>query len=315
MVYIVVLNWRNAIDTIACINSLLELKNVIFRIVICDNSSPDDSYSVIRQWLLGNDHIDSCKLIELDRYDAENYIIQNNEDGVYLVQTGANLGYAGGNNVGIRFAMNQSDMEYVWVLNNDTEVEPDSLFNMLTYCHSNPDVGICGARLVYYHDRNKLQGLGGIFNPWFCTSLHFAENEASDKIFDLDNVINSIDYVIGASIFIKKELLVNVGLLCEDYFLYYEEIDLALRSRDKFKLGVSLNSVVYHKEGASTDGGKSDLADYCYIKNKLLFIKKFYPEKYFFVWVSLIYSMVNRLRRKEYKKAITVFKLFFKIRV
>lgn len=315
MVYIVVLNWRNAIDTISCINSLLGLKNVLFRIVICDNSSPDDSYRVIRQWLLGNDRIGSCKLIELDRFHAEKYIIPDNENGFYLVQTGDNLGYAGGNNVGIRFAMNQSDMEYVWVLNNDTEVEPDSLFNMLNYCHSNPDVGICGARLVYYHDRSKLQGLGGIFNPWFCTSQHFAENEASDKIFDIDNVINSIDYVIGASIFIKNELLVNVGLLCEDYFLYYEEIDLALRSKNKFKLGVSLDSVVYHKEGASTDGGRSDLADYCYIKNKLLFVNKFYPEKYFFVWFSLIYSMINRIRRKEYKKAITVFKLLFKIRV
>ena len=302
MIYIIVLNWKGAADTIACLNSLFFLKDVKFHIVVCDNASPDNSYSDIRDWLINqkqqsSGYMESCSLIELTNDDSLHYLIHEEDKSIYLIQTGANLGYAGGNNVGIRFAMNQPDMSYVWVLNNDTEVEPDSLYYMVERCESDPKIGICGSKLVYHHDRSKLQGLGGIINPWLCTTKHYAAFEKSDVVFKDDEVEKNIDYIIGASMLLSRSLLERVGLLCEDYFLYYEEVDLAQRAKPYFKIGVASDSVVYHKEGASTGGNKSFISDSCYLKNRLLIAKRFFPKSYWVVRVSYIITLFNRLHR------------------
>ncbi len=304
MNYIVVLNWNGGLDTILCLTSLFKLVKTPFRIVICDNASPDDSYGKIKSFLIDqqcNSHfMNKHKIVELNRQQAENYEIPEKEEAVYLIQNGENLGYAGGNNVGIRFAMNQPDMRYVWILNNDTEVDPDSLYHMVRRCESDPKIGICGSRLVYYHDKQKLQGLGGIINPWLCTTKHYAAFEKSDLVFKDDEIEKNIDYIIGASMLLSRRLLEKIGLLCEDYFLYYEEVDIAQRAKPYFRIGVASNSVVYHKEGASTGGNKNFISDSCYLKNRLLIAKRFFPRNYWLVRLSYIVPMFNRIRRLQY---------------
>lgn len=309
MIFIVVLNWRGADDTIACVQSLLKLQGADFCIVICDNASGDGSYERIRAWLLA--HADSHEylrrrpLCELAREQAER-LAPSSPAGVYLVQTGANLGYSGGNNVGIRLALSQPQTEFVWLLNNDTEVEPDSLLCLLERCQARPDIGICGSKLVYHHDRQKIQGLGGLFNPWLATSFHHAINQDSHLHYSDDDVERQTDYVIGASLFLRASLLRDVGLLDERYFLYFEEIDLAYRARYKYAIGMACASVVYHKEGATTEGGTSVLADFYVLRNRLLFTWWNARRFIFTVWLGLFVAMFNRLRRKQWRKAWNV---------
>ena len=313
MIYIIVLNWKNAPDTIACLHSLFQLQQVAYRIVVCDNQSPDDSYLQIHDWLQQQScgYMADRRLIELNKQDAESYRIPDSESGIYLVQTGSNLGFAGGNNVGIRFALNQDDMEYVWVLNNDTIVEPDSLALMVDACSKDPKIGICGCRLVYEHDRNKLQGLGGIYNSWLGTNYHYAANAPTSTEFNDDEVSRKIDYVIGASMLLSKRLLIHVGLFCEDYFLYFEELDITLRAKSSgFTHHVVSAATIYHKEGGSTGhcNQKSDLSDMLAIRNRLKFTKNLYPYslRFFTVWLGLFVVLINRLCRKQYKKARAV---------
>jgi len=318
MVYIVVLNWKGATDTIACIKTLFGLVGVDFRIIICDNASPDDSYTQIRDWLIEEKNRDAGymqgrSLVELDKISAESHFVSENKDAVFLVQTGTNLGYAGGNNVGIRLALNQEDMQYVWILNNDTEVEPNSLLELVKRCKKDPGIGICGSRLVYYHDRSKLQGLGGLYNPWLCTTRHYAAFADSDMVFDDDRVASEIDYVIGASMLLTRPLLEQVGLLCEDYFLYYEELDICLRAKENFRIGVASNSVIYHKEGASTGGGRSELADFLAIKNRLVLTKKFNRKRYLLVWFATWGAFWNRVKRGEWIKSKNIVKALFHV--
>lgn len=313
MVYIVVLNWKGAADTIACIESLASLRGVKYKIVICDNASPDLSYDVIREGILSSGFYKGHSLIELSREVAESYCLSKNaikEDSIFLIQTGKNLGYSGGNNVGIRFALNQDDMQYVWLLNNDTEVDPDSLYHLISRCESDKRIGICGSKLIYNHNRSRLQGLGGIYNPWLGTTYHYEAYASSDTIYDDMIVSAAIDYVIGASMMLTRELITTVGLLCEDYFLYFEELDLSLRSKGLFKIAVATKSIVFHKEGGSIGGQKkSDLADYYAIKNRLLLSSKFFKKYFPFVWLSLVFVIVNRFRRGEYSKALQVIKI------
>jgi GT2 family glycosyltransferase len=319
MVYIIVLNWKNAADTIACLHFLFHLHQVAYRIVVCDNQSPDDSYLQIRDWLQqqSSGYMADRQLIELNKQDAESYKISESGDGIYLVQTGSNLGFAGGNNVGIRFALNQDDMEYVWVLNNDTIAEPDSLALMVDACSKDPKIGICGCRLVYEHDRNKLQGLGGIYNSWLGTNYHYAANAPVTTEFNDDEVSRKIDYVIGASMLLSKRLLTRVGLFCEDYFLYFEELDITLRAKSSgFTHHVVSAATIYHKEGGSTGhcNQKSVFADSLAIRNRVVFSYKFYKYKLPFVWSALFVVLFNRLKRGQIKHAFSVVKIIFFIK-
>nr|WP_064123796.1 glycosyltransferase family 2 protein [Halotalea alkalilenta] len=314
MVYIVILNWQGAQDTIACLRSLFAMSGQRFRLLVCDNRSQDDSYEVIKRWFEAQAPDDRMQLslLELSAQEASRHVVDERESCLYLIQTGANLGFAGGNNVGIRMALNQPDMEYVWLLNNDTEVAPDCLSKMVERCREDPSIGICGAKLVYAHDRGKLQGLGGCYNPWLCTTRHYEAWSPSEGHYDRALVEDQIDYVIGASMLLSRSLLEQVGMLREDYFLYYEELDLCLRAKGRFRLGVSLDSVVYHKEGASTASGTSALSDYYIVRNRLKLTRRFHPLRLPIVWASLFLVWLNRLRRGEYAKARVVARIIVK---
>lgn len=316
MVYIIVLNWKGAKDTIACLSSLSNLRKVEYRIVVCDNASPDNSYQEILDEVKHMPQYRNYSIVELSRDEAETYNISTDvsiENKLYFIQTGQNLGYAGGNNVGIRFAMNQADMRYVWLLNNDTEVDPDALYYLVDRCEYNKQIGICGSRLVYYYDREHLQGLGGVYNKWWGTTHHYAAYQPSDSIFDDDTVSNEIDYVIGASMLLTRDLLDGVGLLCEDYFLYFEELDLSLRAKNVFKQSIATKSIVYHKEGGTTNDGnsKSNFADYLAIKNRVLITKKYNQKYLIFVCISLVFVFFNRIRRFQFKKSLGVISAMF----
>ncbi|ADY73995.1 glycosyl transferase family 2 [Desulfurobacterium thermolithotrophum DSM 11699] len=159
-----------------------------------------------------------------------------------LIQTGENLGFAGGNNVGIRYALSKNDFKYVWLLNNDTVIEKDSLVSVVRFSRTN-NLGIAGSVLYYYDNPEKIQAYGGHINRFLGTSYHIVKREELKK---------KLDYVVGASFLIDEKLVKRIGLLSEDYFLYYEETDYCFQARQKgFKLGISLNSKVYHKEGGT----------------------------------------------------------------
>lgn len=312
MIFVVVLNWCGAADTIACVRSLLELKGSDFQIIICDNGSPDYSYESIRHWLILNqnkyEYLQCNPLRELTREEAVTF--QSNEQaGIFLVQVGENLGYSGGNNVGIKLALAYENTEFVWILNNDTEVDPHSLYHLLERSRERPDIGICGSKLVYHHDRKKIQGLGGIFNPWLATSVHYAINEDSLTPYQDEFVESKIDYIVGASLFVRAKLFRDIGLLEERYFLYFEEIDLTYRIRKKYAMGMATKSIIYHKEGGSTEGGKSILSDFYTLRNRLVFTWLNNRKYIVTVWLGLFVALFNRLWRREFSKAQNVLRI------
>ena len=286
MIYICVLNYNNPSDTIGCLDSLLALSGHEFKILLVDNSSQDNSHSVLEKYT------------------------QKHQEKIHFFSLKKNLGYAGGNNVAIRYALQQSDMEYCWILNNDTIVEPDAMSWLYQYMEKHHEVGLCGSKLIYEWDRNKLQGYGGIYSTLFGLSSTCCNLEE----------IDTINFVIGASVFVRKSFLEEIGLMCEDYFLYYEEIDWAMRSRKKFAIACEPRSVVYHKEGASIGAGakkrgeKTALCDYFYMRNRLLITWKFFPWCIPTVYLSSIGMMLNRFKRHQYSRIWMLLKLLFGIR-
>lgn len=276
MVGIVILNYNNAQDTMECIESILQLNCNDWICYIVDNHSDLEIYAKISAY------IESLK---------------NNR--VLLIRNSDNLGYAGGNNIGIMHAISDG-ADYVWILNNDTTVDNMSLSYMLNKMYTDSDIGLCGSKLIYSWNRDKIQGYGGKYNKYFGTSTY---------ITDI-NQINDMDYVIGASVLVSRKFLQDIGLMSEDYFLYYEELDWAERAKGRYKIGCAVNSIVYHKEGGTINNNsrkeKSYISDYYSLKNRLLFTKKFYNRYLPLVMIGLLIAIVNRIKRGQYNRVLMI---------
>ena len=289
MVYIIVLNWNGAADTIACADSVLALEGTPFRLVICDNASADDSTVRLRDWAAGRaaDGAPQRVLVELpnDRTTWQHAVLP--EGGIVLIQTGANLGYAGGNNVGIRYALEQGDAEFFWVLNNDTAVSPQALTALVAKARSDSSFGIIGSTLLYYYRPEHVQVLGGCtFSSWTTriAPVGWGKTATEAAAISEREVERQLVYVTGASMMVSKAFIDDVGLMEEDYFLYFEEIDWAERGRrsaaHSWKLGFARDSVVLHKVGASAHTGKSTSSTRFYYTSKIRFMKRFYPARF-----------------------------------
>lgn len=272
----VVLNWNGWRDTLACVHSLLRAGPAPGSIVVCDNGSTDDSLPQLEAALRTavGDGLRRTDRAGVDRADVA-------AAGVWLVANEANLGYAGGNNVGLRLALRDPACSHVWILNNDTEVAPDALAQALAHMAARPEIGLCGSTLVYAHDRQTVQAWGGsAYARWSGRTRHLgAQRRLAELPADATAVEARMACVVGAAMLVRREWLETVGLMTEDYFLYFEEIDWAARAAGRFRLGWAPRSTVFHQEGASIGtaaGGGSPLSLYYLFRNRLRFAWRFH---------------------------------------
>jgi GT2 family glycosyltransferase len=280
-VYVIVLNWNCWENTILCLESLLRSEYSNYCVVVCDNASTDDSEARILSWaengltvplpsspvlqkLVSPVLAKPIGVVHFPRGLAGAGGITETGANLALIQTGDNLGFAGGCNVGIRYALAQGDLDYVWLLNNDTIVTPHSLKSLVSRAKADPKIGICGSTLLGLRFPTKIQALGGAcFRPSKGSTEPFGAGEVWPKNdLDVHTIETKMDYVVGASMLVSRAFLDTVGLLSEDYFLYFEELDWVSRAKGKFLLGYAPESIVYHIEGAST--GKSGNLHYVY---------------------------------------------------
>jgi len=288
--FIVILNWNGWRDTHACLESLAGLTHPNARVIVVDNASEDGSEARLREL----------------------------HPALTLLQSGANLGFAGGNNVGLRYAL-ENGAEYVWLLNNDTLVEPDALTALVDKMQREPDLGLCGSTLLYEADRNTVQALGGArYNRWLGTVEHIGQHQPRTQSVDERAVEGQLSYLIGASMLASRAFLEQVGLLQDDYFLYFEELDWAARARGTFRLGYAAESVVYHKEGSSIGGTdrakttKSYTADHYALKNRVRFTRRFYPYALPTVYLGLVAALLNRVRRRQWNRVALVARIMLR---
>jgi GT2 family glycosyltransferase len=210
-----VLNWNGWQDTLVCLAALARTEYPHLTVIAVDNGSTNDSVARIRAAF---PHIP-------------------------LIETGKNLGFAGGVNAGIRYAFEQG-AQYVWLLNNDAQPRPDALTTLVAKATSDPRFGAIGSVLLYSDDSASVQAWGGgRVNCWTGYSSHATEPR-EDSWFD---------YITAASILLSRRALEEIGLLDESFFLYFEDTDLSFRLRKRgWKLGVAASATVLHKENASS---------------------------------------------------------------
>ena len=243
LVYIVVLNWNGWQDTVECVTSCRKLSYGHFRILVVDNASTDGSEAILR-----------------DRFpDLE------------IVQTGANLGYAGGNNAGIRYAVERG-AGYVWLLNNDTVVDPTALDEMVRIADEKPAVGMVGPKILLHSRPQYLNCIGSTINLRTGQPSLIGLGERDDGRFD---EIREMDTLSGCSLLVKREVIDAVGLMDERFFLFYEETDWILRAkRAGFTMLYVPGARIWHKVSASVGGHQSPLMLYYMTRNNPLLMRE-----------------------------------------
>jgi GT2 family glycosyltransferase len=323
--YIILLNYNAWKDTIECLESILKSDYTNYQVIVVDNDSPNNSMKYIIDWVEGKQEViydEGSKLKHLSQpfekkpidyiYYTKDKAINGGDkvketkykNPIIFIQAGENKGFAAGNNIGIKYALAKNDFEYVWLLNNDTVIEINTLSLLVSYA-SNNNLGISGSSLMYYDSPKKIQAYGGSINKFFGTGKH---------ILNQDDINQKLDYVVGASFLIDKEVIAKIGLMPEEYFLYYEETDYCFNAKNNgFELGIDIDSIVYHKEGTSTGGSsngniKSEFSDLLSIENRVKFHRK-YMKNRVGVYFGLILAIFNRLKRKQAKRAFLIWLL------
>lgn len=297
----VVLNWRRPADTIACVESLLRIDRDL-DIVVVDNDSGDGSLDRIAAEL--SPIVAAGGRYAVQRLQpGETPTVREAGASLVLTDSGRNGGYAFGNNVGIRLALGRIDCRYVWILNNDTVV-PDgaSLDTLLVKMAADPSIGICGSTVAYAGREGRVQALGGgAFESRVGRCTQIGNGASLSDPIDEAAVESHMAYVNGAAAFVRREFIETVGLMSEDYFLYYEEIDWAKRAGGRFKLGYCAKSVVYHSVGASigTDdfGNRSPMSAYYLTRSRLKFLKQHSPSSLPMASMDIVKDVLRQYRR------------------
>jgi GT2 family glycosyltransferase len=334
-VYVVIVNWNGWRDTLECLESVFRIRYPHYRVLVCDNGSSDGSLDRIRGWAEGrvgalvNDHPVLSRLVRppvpkpirhrvltratAERGDAAHF---NGSDApLVLVDTGANLGFAGACNVGLRYAMSRRDCAYAWLLNNDTVVDPGALCALVRRLRSRLDAGQCGSRLLDYDDTSRVQTLGGQrYNKWLARVSPLGVGQRAASPVDVASVETAMSYVDGASLCVTREFVEEIGLLDESYFLYYEELDWAARSRGHFALAYADDSIVYHKGGASTGYDRSGTrreatADFFLLRNRLRYTWRHAPEALPTVLLGVGVALFNRVRRGQFDRIPAILRM------
>jgi GT2 family glycosyltransferase len=261
--YVIILNWNGWKDTIECLESVFRLDCPDFKVVVCDNASRDGSMEKIKAWARGEILAESTipqlsgldlsplpkpiSYYELTRAQVKSGTASSHERFV-LIQNDANLGFAGGNNVGVRYALGDPNCQYVWLLNNDTIVEPHSLSALIAKASTDTRIGAVSSICYFADAPSTVEAWAGAYvNLW----IGYARNSTEPQTDDWFHAL------YGASMLIARAALENVGLLDEGFFLYWDETEFCLRLRKKgWRLAAAPDSHILHKVNASTGGNK-----------------------------------------------------------
>jgi len=265
-VEVVVLNWNGWRDTLVCLASLQHSDYPNFGLIVVDNGSTDGSQNHIEA------HI----------------------PGLKMLQTGANLGFGGGCNAGIRRALEQG-ADYIWVINSDTTVEANALTELVRVADAGVLVGAVGSVLYEADQPDQIQLWGGgKVDLWRGLSRHQVSPAP-------------LDFVSGASMLLRREAIEQVGLFdAETFFMYWEDSDLGFRlRRNGWQLAVAEKSRVWHKLSASLGRGSRQLDAY-FTQSGVRFLRRYSPAPVISTLMMVSRMLIKRLLMAEYGRARSV---------
>jgi len=250
---LVIVNWNGHIDTAHCLESIKRMNipnGLMVETIVVDNGSTDTSVAYLSKTF----------------------------PWVTLLTLGENLGFTGGNNIGIQYSLKKG-ADYIWLLNNDTIV--DSHVLSIVHAFSNDSVGVAGSKIYfspgheYHKNRYSKKEIGKVF--WYAGGLvdwdnMYASHRGVDEVDTGQyDVLIDTAFVTGCSMMIKREVIEKIGKLDDHFYLYLEDLDFGLRAKlSGFRLVYFPKSIVWHVNAGSSGGAGNPIHDYYITRNRLL---------------------------------------------
>ncbi len=239
----VVVNWNQRQLTLDCLHSLYEQKYPKFDIVLVDNGSMDDTVAAVRSAF----------------------------PDVVVFENGSNLGIAVANNVGIRYALERKS-DYVFLLNNDTTVDPLMLSHLVVTAQSDASIGATGPTMLYYDTPEIIWCAGNRINWSTAGTYRLHSDEHLSAVINLAS--RDVDFVTSCAVCIKSDVFRAVGLMDEDYFIYYDETDWFARATcADWRVVYVPQALMWHKVSAAM-GTASPATDYYMARNSIRLLLK-----------------------------------------
>ncbi|HUH34182.1 MAG TPA: glycosyltransferase family 2 protein [Daejeonella sp.] len=265
---VILVNWNSFEYTHQCLISLEKCNSANFDIIVVDNGSIDSSAADLKR----------------------------EHPGIILIQSDTNLGFAGGNNLGIQYALKRS-YTYLMLLNNDTFVEPDFIDVLVSYMDDHPETGVIQPKIYCNHNRSLLWNGGSYFIKFL--GLSYTQDYLS-KDKPGNSRIKEVDWVTGCGFLTRTDILRKTGVLEEKFFIYYEDVDLSFRIKKAgYRLMYHPESVIYHIAGMSNkskikqkEGYVNPVVHYLSHRNRIWLMKR-YSTWYFMVPTVLYHSLYS----------------------
>jgi GT2 family glycosyltransferase len=266
----VILNTNRQKDTMECLTSLDKSTYFNHKVIVLDNHSTDGSVEAIRS------KFPSVQVVKLEE----------------------NLGYAGNNNVGIEYALEQG-ADWVFVLNEDTILDEECLTNLVSVGESDKRIGVLGP-MVYHHDEPEvIQTAGGKFGPRW-EAYHLSVDERDVGQYEEPHLV---DWISGCGIMVRREVIEQVGLIDERYFYFWEETEWCLRAgRSGWKIVHVPQAKMWHK-GVQFNHQPKPSVTYYATRNRLLTLSKHHAPitAWVFAWGQLLRILTSWTLRPKWK--------------
>lgn len=251
----IIINYNGSDDTLECLNSLL-FSSIKTDAIVIDNNSNEE------------------EIKKLETSNIKHKLIKNNN----------NLGFAGGNNIGIKYAI-ENGYEYILLLNNDTVVAPDMIKKLISHMASNT---VMLPKMYQYKNPEKIWYDGGYISKIVGKAYHYHEGKKDGNTDDRE--LKECSFATGCCMLANTDVFIKNGLMNEDYFLYSEDVDFSIRlQNNNIRIVYNPEAKLWHKESGTT-GKKSELTTYYLTRNRLFLINN---HKEYFKPMALIFSLMT----------------------
>ena len=310
-VAVLIVGFRNAGDVRECVAALARCSTKNFDIFVCENGGRVAFYELCESLDRDSpilDHEGSLNPLLYSKARAEkrfdrlaSYRLRDTDGTLIISEATENLGYAGGVNSWLRLILEQPGYSGFWILNPDTVAEPEALSEMVNYARSTGK-GMVGGRIVPMGDSSFIHCRGLRWRPIQASTEAVDYHALASREPDIGKIEKVLDAPSGASFYVTRECVEQIGLMDERYFLFFEDLDWGMRAKEQCGLGYAHRAVVRHHGGTTigSKGGrsrKSKLTIFLEFRNRIVFVRDRYPA--WFLWTLCVLI----LRALEYSMA------------
>lgn len=243
-VSVILVNWNGRNDTLECLHSLAKVSYAPMHIIMVDNASADDSVDAVKREF----------------------------PSVEVIPNETNLRFAGGNNIGIKHALERGS-DYILLLNNDTTVDAEFLTELVKAADADPGIGMVGAKIYYYDDPKRIWFAGGRIEWWKGWISHIGLREEDRGQYD---TARAVDYITGCCLLVKRPVIEKIGNLDEQFFMYGEDVDWCLRvCKAGFRLVYEPKAKIWHKLSVSAGGHFSWYKNWNKLKSTIRLVARY----------------------------------------